>query len=115
MLLEVRGRRDCGTSFTLYAIGRVEARFPRLSTEKEFAQASGRAETSGQTDRQTFHHVLTKPENRYLARQICWVFAIEGLETYILQPRDPSDLDRLVEAIRRSSRHPCQDRGAVRS
>jgi hypothetical protein len=31
---------------------------------------------------------------------VCWVLTIEGLETYILQPRDPLDLDLLVEAIR---------------
>ena len=36
----------------VYAIGRIEARFPRLSVEKEFAQATGRAETAGQTDQQ---------------------------------------------------------------
>ena len=84
----------------VYAIGRIEARFPRLSVEKEFAQATGRAETAGQTDQQAFHDVLSKPENRYLARQLCWVLTIQGLETYILHPRDPRDLDRLVEAIR---------------
>lgn len=84
----------------VYTIGRIEARFPRLSVEKEFAQATGRAETAGQTDQQAFYNVLSKPENRYLARQMCWVLAIQGLETYILKPRDPRDFDRLVEAIR---------------
>ncbi|WHZ25538.1 MAG: hypothetical protein OJF51_000333 [Nitrospira sp.] len=84
----------------VYAIGRVEARFPRLSVEKEFAQAAGRTETAGQTDQQAFYNVLSKPENRYLARQMCWVLAIQGLDTYILMPRDPKDVDRLVEAIR---------------
>ena len=84
----------------VYAIGRIEARFPRLSVEKEFAQATGRAETAGQTDQQTFYNVLSKPESRYLARQLCWVLTIQGLETYIVQPRDPRDFDRLVEAIR---------------
>jgi hypothetical protein len=84
----------------VYTIGRIEARFPRLSVEKEFAQATGRAETAGQTDQQTFYNVLSKPENRYLARQLCWVLMIQGLETYIVQPRDPRDFDRLVEAIR---------------
>ena len=39
----------------IYAIGRVEARFPNLAAEKEFAQATGRADTAGQTDQQTFH------------------------------------------------------------
>ena len=84
----------------VYAIGRIEARFPRLSVEREFAQASGRVKTAGQTDRQVFHHVLSQPEGRYLARQMCWVFTVQGLETYMLLPRDPRDLDRLVEAIR---------------
>ncbi len=31
---------------------------------------------------------------------MCWVFTIEGLETYILIPRDPADFDLLVEAVR---------------
>jgi len=84
----------------VYAIGRLEARFPSLSVEKEFAQATGRAETAGQTDQQAFYNVLVKPESRYLARQLCWVLTVQGLETYIVQPRDPRDFDRLVEAVR---------------
>lgn len=84
----------------VYAIGRMEARFPSLAVEKEFAQAIGRADTAGKTDQQSFHAVLCKPENRYLVRQLCWVLTIQGLETYLLQPRDPADIDLLVEAIR---------------
>jgi hypothetical protein len=82
----------------VYALGRIEARFPRPSAEKEFAQATGRADTKGKTDRQAFSDVLKKRENRYLVRQLCWVFTVQGLETYLLQPRDPADLDLLVEA-----------------
>jgi hypothetical protein len=84
----------------VYAIGRVEARFPNLAAEKEFAQATGRTDTAGKTDQQTFHAVLSKRENRYLIRQLCWVLTIQGLETYLLRPRDPADIDLLVEAIR---------------
>ncbi|MBI5047907.1 MAG: hypothetical protein HZB54_03005 [Deltaproteobacteria bacterium] len=84
----------------VYALGRIEARFPRLSVEKEFAQVAGRSETAGKTDQQVFHAVLSKRENRYLVRQMCLVLSIQGLETYILQPRDPVDFERLVEAIR---------------
>ena len=54
----------------IYAIGRIEARFPRLSVEKEFAQATGRADTKGFTDRQALQSVLSEPENRYLVRQL---------------------------------------------
>jgi len=84
----------------VYAVGRVEPRFPSLALEKEFAQATGRAETAGLTDRQVLQSVLSERPNRYLARQLCWVLTIEGLETYILRPRDPADLDLLVEAVR---------------
>jgi len=84
----------------VYAIGKIQARFPRLSVEKEFAQAIGRADTTGQTDQEAFFNALSKPENRYLTRQLCWVLSIQGLETYLLHPRDPVDCDRLVEAIR---------------
>src|SRR4029434_1506909 len=72
----------------IFALGRIEARFPTLGLEKEFAQATGRANTAEQTDRQAFRTVLIERQNRYLARQLCWVLSIEGLETYILVPRD---------------------------
>jgi len=84
----------------IYALGRIEPRFTRLAVEKEFAQATGRAETAGLTDRQALHRVLSLPQNRYLVRQLCWVLTIEGLETYILQPRDPVDFVQLIEAVR---------------
>jgi PatG C-terminal len=84
----------------VFAIGRVEMRFPTLGVEKEFAQARGRANTKGLTDRAADHAVLSEPANRYLARQVCWVLTIEGLETYILIPRDPADYNQLLEAVR---------------
>lgn len=88
----------------VYALGRVEPRFPSLAVEKEFAQATGRTETAGLTDRQALHSVLSERQNRYLVRQLCWVLAIEGIATYILHPRDPVDFDMLVEAIRPAPR-----------
>jgi hypothetical protein len=84
----------------VYAVGTVEARFTTLSAEKEFAQVSRQTDTAGKTDQQTFHAVLSQRENRYLLRQLCWVLTVQGLETYLLLPRDAADLDRLVEAIR---------------
>ena len=86
----------------VYALGRIEARFPTLAIEKEFAQASGRTDAGYRTDQQLFHDVLTRPGHRYLARQLCWVFTVQGLETYLLEPVDPADLDLLLEAIRPS-------------
>ena len=89
----------------VYAIGTVEPRFPTLAAEKEFAQTTGRAEgTAGLTDREATHSVLSDRANRYLVRQLCFVMSIQGLETYILRPRDPADFDLLVEAIRPAPR-----------
>jgi PatG C-terminal len=84
----------------IYAIGRIEPRFPRISVEKELAQAAGQTETASLTDRQALRKVLLEPRNRYVARQLCWVMTILGLEKYIVLPRQPSDLDLLVEALR---------------
>lgn len=84
----------------IFAIGRVEMRFPTVAVEKEFAQASGRADTRGLTDRKAIHAILSERTNRYLLRHLCWVFTIEGLETYILIPRDPADYEQLLEAVR---------------
>jgi len=84
----------------IYAIGNVEPRFPRISVEKEFAQALAREKATDLTDRQALHAALSKGENRYLVRQLCWVMTISGLETYLLMPRDPADTALLVDTLR---------------
>jgi hypothetical protein len=83
----------------VYALGQIEARFPSVAIEKEFAQATARSATNGKTDRQVFHSVLAERENRYLARELCWLLKIQGLETYLLRPREASDLDLLIKAL----------------
>jgi hypothetical protein len=88
----------------VYALGQVEPRFPTLAIEKEFAQAIGSRDSAGLTDRQTMKGAISDRQNRYLARSLCWVFVIEGLETYILVPRDPADLELLVDAYREEPR-----------
>ena len=84
----------------IYALGSIEPRFPTLGVEKEFAQATGRAQTTGLTDRAALKTVLSQRANRYLVRKLCWVLTIEGLETYILVPQDSSDFDLLLETLR---------------
>ena len=107
------GNESCSTCATaknakpvqyVYALGRILPRFPGVGIEKEFMQATSRNSTTGLTDNQTMHTVLTDPQNRYLARKLCWIFSIEGLETYLLQPMNPADLDMLIESLRPSPR-----------
>ena len=84
----------------IYALGRIEARFPSPAIEKEFLQAVGRSDSSGQTNQEALHEALSRRENRYLARKLCWVLKVQGIETYILVPMDPADIELLVDAIR---------------
>jgi hypothetical protein len=85
----------------VYAIGLVEHRYPTLGVEKELAQAMGRAEPNGLADQRAVYETLK--QHAYLARKMCYVMVIGGLETYLLQPRDRADFELLVEAVRPSS------------
>jgi hypothetical protein len=97
-------RITAGPPSYIYALGRIEPHFRNLSLEKEFAQATGRTETSGLTDKHALQTVLAQRSNRYLVRQLCWVFSVENVETYVLYPRDPADFDSLVESLRPAPR-----------
>ncbi|MBV8539429.1 MAG: hypothetical protein JO268_02510 [Pseudonocardiales bacterium] len=88
----------------VYALGRVQARFPSLAVEKEFAQVAAHTKVEGLTDRETVYSVLSQRANRYLARQMCWVFTVEELESCVLLPRDPGDFDLLVDTVRPAPR-----------
>ena len=84
----------------VYALGRIEPRFPTLGAQREYAQVIARGDYTGKTDAETLHAALTLPENRYLAKMLCWVFSVEGVPMYVLKIRDPFDLDLLIAALR---------------
>ncbi|MFB7614064.1 hypothetical protein [Kitasatospora sp. NPDC056181] len=94
-----RGGRGHGGGY-VYVLGQVDYRFPSLAVEKEVAQAVYRSDSAELTDRQAVHAVVSHPDNRYLARQLCYVLSVQGIETYLLRPRDPVEFDRLVAAVR---------------
>jgi len=84
----------------VYALGTTAARISSPGIERELAQVIGRSDAIGMTDRQSLHAVLSRRENRYLARRLCWVFSVEHVETYILVPKDSSDISLLLDAMR---------------
>jgi hypothetical protein len=89
----------------VYALGQIDLRFPSMGVEREFAQASTRVdidELTAQEERRLVKAVLSDADHRYLARQVCWVFLIQGFESYIVLPRDPADFALLVETYRES-------------
>lgn len=85
-------------------VGIVTAAFPSLSVEKEFAQLLGQKDFKGFTDRQTIHAVLKRPENRYLARRMCFMHTPYGGGTspaYVLVPEEPEDITLLIDTLER--------------
>ena len=98
------GANGDGPPIFVYALGRIKPQFPRVSVEKEFAQATGRGETAGLTNGESLQKILSDRQNRYLARQLCWVFTIEGQDTYLLHARDPLELEALINSLRPNPR-----------
>lgn len=84
----------------IYALGEVGQRWNNAGVENEYrlAKMQRRDVPPNQTEQQQLYDVLSNPAFRHLVRQSCWVFKVGGMETYVLQVRDPADLDLLVEA-----------------
>lgn len=87
------------TSPCIYVIGHIEPRYPSLGVEKETRQAAARGGAAKETDREIMAKALRDPNNKYLVRQLCWVLLVQGIEQYILVPRD-GDYQPLVDAYR---------------
>ena len=87
----------------IYALGRIEFRYPNLAIENEVQQAAGRfvkeEDTTNLTEIEIMSKMLSNPNYRYLIRQLCWVFTVAGIETYILKPRDPVDYDLFIKSF----------------
>jgi hypothetical protein len=82
----------------VYGVGRLNARFPSLGAEKEYAQlADGDPDAIVRTT--DLKETLSKEQNRYLARQICWVFSGPGGDSFLVVPRDGDDLNELLDAL----------------
>jgi PatG C-terminal len=86
----------------VYALGSIRVSFPTPTIEKEYRQVVREEQTERLTDPQVLYNVLKN--NRYITREVCWILTIEGIDTYIIVPRDPLDLDQLVESIAQEDR-----------
>ncbi|MEG3152773.1 cupin domain-containing protein [Sphingomonas sp. ZT3P38] len=83
----------------VYAIGRINARFPSIDIEKELAQVVRSTETVNLSDREVLHQVLSQPDNAYIAREMCWVFSVGGVETFTILPKSGIELAELIGSL----------------
>lgn len=86
----------------VYAVGKVELVTPSQAIEKEANGAILRLGDAvrGLSNEQALLRALIAPENAYLTREMCYTLVIQGVETYLLVPRVPSDYPKLVDAAR---------------
>lgn len=89
-----------GTFGYVYAIGKLRAVFPSKDIEKEYQQLLTPEDMGVATEEQRLYNVLSRPENVFLAREMAWIFEIQDVATYVLQPRSPVELQEMLEAIK---------------
>ncbi|MBZ4415745.1 hypothetical protein [Myxococcus sp. RHSTA-1-4] len=89
-----------GTFGYVYAIGKLRAVFPSKDLEKEYQQLLTPDDARAATEEQRLYNVLSRPENVFLAREMAWIFEIQDVATYVLQPRSSVELQSMVEAIK---------------
>lgn len=82
----------------IYAYGSIRAKFPSLSVEKEFYQAVDEKDVLLSPELLYFK-VLSKAENLYIAREMCWVLRIDGIDSYIVMPKSETELTELIAAL----------------
>jgi PatG C-terminal len=82
----------------VYAVGRLQARFPTLGVEREYAQVADTPPEAPVRSGQ-LKDVLSAPEHRYLARQLCWVFKGPAGDACTVIPREDNDLAELIDLL----------------
>jgi hypothetical protein len=83
----------------VYAVGRLRAEFPDTGVAHEFAQLTG-VDSRAMVQTEDLKNALSRPESRYLAKHVCWVFnGPGGGDVCTVHPRDRDDLDELLDLL----------------
>jgi hypothetical protein len=91
---------EVAASPLIYAVGRIRPHLADVSIERELVHAAGHTFAHGWPDSTELHEVLSRPENRYLARKMCWIFDVDGIDAFFVAPSDPTDLDLLLASLK---------------
>lgn len=88
----------------VYAVGELVTRFPSPDVEKEYDQVATAMNVASVYDVLKQSSVMGSLEDRgadnaYLAREMDWVFTINGMEAYQVEPHTLIELGNMVEAI----------------
>jgi hypothetical protein len=82
----------------ILAVGRLRASFPSLGHQREYADAA-QIDPDATVTSSDLADVLSLEENRYLARQVCWIFTVLGVDVCQVVPRFNADLDEMMDTL----------------
>jgi hypothetical protein len=82
----------------VFVVGNIVPRFPSQSLEEEYMYAYQEFKAEGPPNA-LYYQVLSQGQNLYIARQMCWVLQIDGVDTYIIVPRTDVELYQLIAAL----------------
>lgn len=99
--------QDCGCGGTgangslgfVFAIGRLYPTFPNKSIEQEYIYAYEEYKAEGPPNA-LFYQVLSQGHNLYIAKQVCWVLQIEGVDAYIVKPKSDVELYYFIASLK---------------
>lgn len=82
----------------IYALGRIDVRFPSLGIEREFQQRQRLLKDVNSHSKREGLHCCLK-ENQHLARAVTYIFSVDGIPAYVLIPTSSQILSALVDAL----------------
>ncbi|MCG7534158.1 hypothetical protein [Pseudoalteromonas sp. OOF1S-7] len=88
----------------IYAIGKIRPSFPALNLEKQYEAAAQSIKANPDDFHTVFNYQVTTDNQPqltyrpflYLANQATWVLTINLVDTYVLKPETPTQLDALI-------------------
>lgn len=91
----------------IYATGKLRPHFEDISLEHEIAHVAHHVAADGRLGDAKLHEVLSRPENRYLARKVSWICDLDCGPSLFCVPSDPTDVSLFSRSImsRASLRH----------
>ena len=82
----------------IYSLGAIRVAFPNRSLEEQFNAAARAIQAVGPSN-SLLYQVLSQGEYLYLARDICFIFQVDGIDTYIIKPRTYVEVAQFVTAL----------------
>jgi hypothetical protein len=97
---ECEARNAAPSEELVYAIGKLDVRFPSIGVEREFQQRKARLGPASEADASRGSQIREVLEaNRHLAARMCYILSVGGVPAYIVAPTSSSQRDDIFDAI----------------